>query len=171
MQSDGMCDGLELWLVLVITGCPINVVQQDALWSSAHLGVDLADFPTLLFTAYGQGAWCKLVVDSEEENTTLPSVPDVVQDTLKRCGWAVTQRLSPGDSTPLSHASSMETETELLMEGPARMVTLPPGAGMAKERICPVCDSVIFSGLVLIHHLRSEHPDSCSYVCSVWLNF
>lgn len=104
------------------------------------------------------------MAESVDEVPVISSVPDVVQDTLKRHGRAMTERLLLGNTTPSSHASSMETDTEHLMEGPEQAVTQPPGAGTAKERISPVCDSVIFSSLVLIH-LRSEHPDSHSYDC------
>ena len=160
-----MCDGLELWLVLVITGQALNVVQQDSLWCSAYSGVDFSQYPILLLTTYGQAVWCALVAESAEEESAISSVPDVVQDTLKKHGRAMTERLSPGSTTPSSHASSTETDTELLMEGPEQAVICPPGVGTAKERICPVCDSVFFSGLALIQHLRSEHPDSYSYDC------
>ena len=50
----------------------------------------------------------------------------------------------------------METDIEFLMKGLERAVIQPPGAGT---------DSMIFSGLTLICHLRSEHPDLCSYNC------
>ncbi len=166
MQSEGMCDGLELWLVSVITGHTLNVVQQDSFWCSVCSGVDLAEYPILLLTAYGKAVWCKPTAEFMDEMLVMSSVPDVVQDTLKRHGRAVMERLSLGDTTPSLHESSTETDTELLMEGLERTVIQPPGAGTAKERVCPVCDSVIFSSLVLICHLRSEHPDSRSYVCT-----
>ena len=166
MQSGGTCDGLELWLVSVVMGSPLNIVQQDMMWCSLWTGVDLEAYPTLLLTVYGKGLWCKPVPESVDEASSTQPMPDVVQDALRKRGRDVTQRMSPGTSTPSSHASSTETETELLMEAPQRVVVCPPGAGTAKERICPVCDLVIFSSLALICHLCHEHLDLHSYACT-----
>ncbi len=51
------------------------------------------------------------------------------------------------------------------MDAPDKCVKLPPDSGTTKECVCPVCDIAIFSGLALICHLQSQHPDSRSYVC------
>ena len=62
-------------------------------------------------------------------------------------------------------SSGTETETEQLMEAPEREYKMPAVGGIAKERMCPVYEDVISSGLVLIRHIKAHHLDSQSYFC------
>ena len=47
------------------------------------------------------------------------------------------------------------------MSGPV----LPRSPGRAKARVCPVCGTELFSGLVLINHMKITHPDVQLYKC------
>ncbi len=57
MAVEGQCDGLEVWLVSLVMGCSINVVQDNSIWSTGHEGVDFAQ-AMLVLTSYGSGVWC-----------------------------------------------------------------------------------------------------------------
>ncbi len=85
----------------------------------------------------------------------------------KTGGRPLTTHCSPGSQSPLSNTSSTETETELLMDTLPKQVVIPVPAGTAKERVCPVCNQLQYSGLALIWHFHSEHPDSRSYPCDI----
>ncbi len=144
-------------------GTALNIIQEDSIWCTVRTSVDLKEYPTLLLTRYGQAVWCRTLQESSEE--TAPDPVLAAAPSRKLPSRHVMQRLSPGLTSPSLHTSSTETETELLMDTLDKCVKLPSDPGTAKECVCPVCDIVIFSGLALIHHLQSQHPDSRSYVC------
>ena len=133
LSSNGLCDGLELWLVSVLTGKALNIVQEDSIWCTVRTGVDLKEYSTLMLTGYGQAVWCRTIQESSED--PIPEVDTIlsVAPVKKLPGRCITQRLSPGLTSPSSHASLTETETELLMEALDKCVKLPPDPGTVKE--------------------------------------
>ena len=54
LVEDGMANGLEVWLVGVAVNTPVNIVQEDTVWSSARSGLDFS-FHTLVLTSFGMG--------------------------------------------------------------------------------------------------------------------
>ncbi len=96
--------------------------------------------------------------------------PQVFQESpcvRKTGGRPLMTSCSPGSQSPSSHTSLTENETELLMDAPPKQVVLPVSTGTVKERVCPVCDQLQYSGLALMQHLHSEHSDSQSYPCDI----
>ncbi len=169
LLNDGACDGLELSLVSALSGTPVNMVQEETVLSTASTGIDFA-FPVIMLTAFGVGILCEPEALPVSEEEGINPLPDSGGSAVKKhAGWlvAVEYLASATMTSTSSHSSGSstgtETETELLMEAPERNYKLPAISGVAKERTCPVCDLVISSGLALVRHIKSEHPDSCSY--------
>ena len=57
MAAEGQCNGLEVWLVSLVSGCLVNVVQDDLIWSTSQEGVDFTQ-DTFVLTSYSSGVWC-----------------------------------------------------------------------------------------------------------------
>ena len=167
MAAEGQCDGVEVWLVCLVSGCLVNVVQDDLIWSTSHDRVDFTQ-DTFVLTSYSSGIWCHQVQDSVEEAQS-EAAPELQRSPgVRRTGGRLlTSSCSPGMQSPSSHTSLTETETELLMDALPKQVVLPASAGTAKERVCPVCDQSQYSSLALIWHLCFKHPDSRSYPCDI----
>ncbi len=66
MAAEGQCDGLEVWLISLVMGLSINVVQDNSIWSMGHEGVDFTQ-AILVLTSYSSGVWCHQAQDSAEE--------------------------------------------------------------------------------------------------------
>ena len=163
MATGGQCDGLEVWLVSLVSGHSVNVVQDDLVWSTSQDGVDFTQ-ATLVLTSYNSGVWCHQVQDSADEAQTEVTQELQISPGVKKTGGRLlTSCCSPGSQSPSSHTSLTETEPELLMDAPPKQIVLLASAGTVKERVCPVCDQPQYSGLALMWHLCSEHPDSQSY--------
>ncbi len=164
MANDVACDGLVIWLVSTLSETPLNIVQEDTVLSMAKLGLDFT-FPTIMLTLVGYGLLCEpdlTTISEDEASEPLPMNPVT---------WCVGHPVSkeyvqPSTSTTASESSSgTENETEQLMEAPEREYKMPTVRGVAKERMCPICEDVISSGLALIQHIKAHHPDSRSYFC------
>ena len=54
LLNNGACDGLELWLVSVISRTPVNIVQEEIVLSTSSAGIDFV-FLTIMLTAFGVG--------------------------------------------------------------------------------------------------------------------
>ncbi len=73
LQEDGLCDGLEVWLVCLILQQPLNVVQESMVCCTYHSSVDF-QHTTYILTGYGHGVLCSLD-QSEVELAPEPGVP------------------------------------------------------------------------------------------------
>ncbi len=131
--------------------------------STAKLGIDFA-FPTIMLTSVGFGLLCEPELISISEDEIPEPIP--VNPVMWCGGHPVSKEyVQPSSSTTTSDSSGTETETEQLMEAPEREYKMPAVRGVAKERMCPICEDVISSGLVLIRHIKAHHLDSQSYFC------
>ena len=61
LHEDGICDGLELYLVLAVIECLINVVQESDVWSMSKDGIDF-QYLIVMITSYGWGVCCVIDV-------------------------------------------------------------------------------------------------------------
>ncbi len=159
LANDEACDGLEIWLVSALSETPLNIIQEDTVESTAKLGIDFA-FPTIMLTSVGYGLLCEpdaTTISDDDASEPLPMNP-----TTWHGGCPISKEyVQPSTSTMTSESSSStETETEQLIEAPEREYKMPVVGGVAKERMCPIHEDVISSGLALIRHIKAYHPDS-----------
>ncbi len=63
------------------------------------------------------------------------------------------------------HTSDTDTDIEAQIDSPVPDLKLPTPSGLVKECVCPVCSSVIFSGLQLIAHMKLVHRGIKPYCC------
>ncbi len=139
---------------------PINVVQEDKVWSTSCEGIDFA-FLTIALTSYGTGVVCMLEAQSvSDDNVT----PEHVSAAPMKGGHPTTQQENSPSTSSIT-GSGTETETEFLMEGPQPQYTVLADCGTSKEHVCPVCENLLVSGFALICHLCENHPDACPYFC------
>ncbi len=168
MLEEGWCDGLELWLFCMAANVNTNVIQEDHTWSALCSGLNFAD-PTFILTDYGIALLCLPEEDDAQEESIL-----LVQDTQNNSGldpqeaqcaqgghplgvWASS---STASSTSVGHqALDMDTEVEELFDTDMTGLVLLHSPGKAKARVCPVCGTELFSGLVLIDHIKITHQD------------
>ncbi len=99
LSSNGLCDGLELWLISVLMGTALNVVPEDFIWCMVRTGVDLKEYPTLLLTRYGQAVWCRMIQESSEEAAPDPDIALAVAPSRKLPGRCYAKTLSWFDIT------------------------------------------------------------------------
>ncbi len=163
LKGDGPCDGLELWLVSALLQTPINMVQEDKVWSTSQKGIDSA-FVTIALTSYGSGVMCTLEAETVSEDNVIPETPSETSAMSAR-GGCPTMKQGASPSTSSIMGLGTETETEYLMEGPQPKYTVLVDHGTSKECVCPVCENVVVSRLALIQHLHENHPDARPYFC------
>ncbi len=73
---------------------------------------------------------------------------------------------STASSSSVGHqASTTDTDVEELFDANMSGPVLPRSPGKAKARVCLVCSTELFSGLVLINHMKIVHPDVQLYKC------
>ncbi len=142
----------------------LNIVQEDTVLSTAKSGIDFA-FPTIMLTLVGYGLLCEPnpTTISEDE---VPEPPPMNPITWHSGCPISKEHVWPSTSSTTSEASSgTETKTEQLMEAPEKVYKMPAVGGVAKERMCPICENVISSGLALVRHIKTHHLNSRSYFC------
>ncbi len=59
-------DGLEVWAVSIALGQPINVIFEDAVWSTAAEGFDYL-YPSLLLMSHVTAVLCEEEPQEEED--------------------------------------------------------------------------------------------------------
>ena len=64
-------------------------------------------------------------------------------------------------------SSQTDTDVNAMMDSKQENPVLHETSGVAKTCVCPVCGLEIFSGLALIRHMRSVHPDMKPYLCEM----
>ena len=73
LREDGMCDSLELYLVLAVLEHPINLIQESDVWLTSKDGIDF-QHPIVMITGYGRGVCC--VIDaSDAEVEPIAGIP------------------------------------------------------------------------------------------------
>ncbi len=83
LLSGGSSDGPEVLAASVAMNIPINVVMDDAVWSTALDGVELA-FPTILLSSYDAGFMCV----ADQDSTDNPSQDTAAATDLSHLGAA-----------------------------------------------------------------------------------
>ncbi len=73
LEEEGMADGLEVWLVSLAMGTPINMVLEDVAWCSEALGIDFSYY-TLILTSFGMAVLC---LPEEQEQGQADNVDNV----------------------------------------------------------------------------------------------
>ena len=76
LQTEKDSDGLELWLVSLASGRPINVVMEDHVFSTSMSGLDF-DFPMIMLLPDCEGLLCKLDVLDDQPAATVPPLASV----------------------------------------------------------------------------------------------
>ncbi len=114
-----------------------------------------------------------------EEDEALDESSAVVQETqidldpdlpTSRCvqgGRPLGVGASPStSSSSVGHrASDTDTDVDELFDAKMSGLVLLRSPDKAKARVCPICGTELFSGLVLINHMKITHPDVWLYKC------
>ncbi len=71
MAAEGQCDGLEVWLVSLVMGCLINVVQDNLIWSTGREGVNFTQ-AMLILTSYASSLCRGGTISNSTGTTRIP---------------------------------------------------------------------------------------------------
>ncbi len=168
MMEIGQCNGLELWLCCVAANININIIQDNHTWSALHSELNFTD-PTFTLMDYGYTILC-LPEEDETLDVQEPSIdldPDPWDTQQVQGGRPLGVGASPSTSSSSIGCCTSDTDTDVeeLFDAKMSGPVLPRSPGKAKARVCPVCSTELFSGLVLINHMKIAHPNVQLYKC------
>ncbi len=157
LEGDGQCDGLELWLIFMAMNKPINVVMEDAVWSTASEGVDIL-YLTIALVSTGDGIFCEQ--DDSEAELEAAALPQPCSQPKGGC-----LLVSVLEYPQLLDSDNDQTDPKTLMDQDVLAESVLPTSSQAVPCSCPVCDIGLPSGMVLYCHLCAVHPEEHPYEC------